>query len=417
MQSPYSGQMPSLQSLTTKSSPKKYVDADCSPSMQTRRDHITKTNDLFGLKPSEVTIRSLTTSAKIDHIHTPEYLSCEYRQEKKKYGSTSTSDMKDARCAVSTFHNFLLNLRRLPCNSSNYNCNSVVVANLKSDQKSLKNNSSWDENSQPESVGDLYSKYESILHCLRGEASDGDLNSTVSNNTWMINLWTLREMAFTKGGYLCPSLRKRVWPILTSCHVDVMSFPLRHFQDIVSSSKAETVLLPTMHPADSKAMIAELKSKYKTTRNFSLGSSIIGLKTVLEECCQVADVDHESTSLDSVSTLSLSTSSPSFPLEDEDTVRTKCNINENVKYNWNDSEEMTLSRAEQESYSIVNRGLKRTMANVLSMVLRKTCKDDCKCSNQSSENEHELRYYDGLIDLTDLLLTNLESPSLTTLVL
>lgn len=46
-------------------------------------------------------------------------------------------------------------------------------------------------------------KYASIKSCLEDD---------------VVDLWQLREMAWQKGGLLCPQLRQRAWPILFECH-------------------------------------------------------------------------------------------------------------------------------------------------------------------------------------------------------
>lgn len=51
-------------------------------------------------------------------------------------------------------------------------------------------------------------KYNLIKRCLEND---------------VVDLWQLREMAWQKGGLLCPQLRQRAWPILFQCHTSLRS--------------------------------------------------------------------------------------------------------------------------------------------------------------------------------------------------
>ncbi|GAX21539.1 hypothetical protein FisN_6Hh429 [Fistulifera solaris] len=67
-------------------------------------------------------------------------------------------------------------------------------------------------------------KYTSIKRCLESD---------------VVNLWKLREMAWDKGGLLCPQLRQRAWPILFQCHTSFRSTPEPLAVDVASKNLAQ----------------------------------------------------------------------------------------------------------------------------------------------------------------------------------
>jgi hypothetical protein len=65
-------------------------------------------------------------------------------------------------------------------------------------------------------------KYDDILRCLAGERSSVAVqDDDCSNNE--VNLWQLRELALLPGGLMCPQLRKRAWPTLLGFQSKILS--------------------------------------------------------------------------------------------------------------------------------------------------------------------------------------------------
>jgi hypothetical protein len=79
----------------------------------------------------------------------------------------------------------------------------------------------YPENS-PLSDQDFHTKQEDIQACPRGKVDEGTGNE-------MVNLWQLRELSLSNGGLLSADLRKRAWPTLLACHEQV--FPELAQQD------------------------------------------------------------------------------------------------------------------------------------------------------------------------------------------
>jgi len=56
-----------------------------------------------------------------------------------------------------------------------------------------------------------------IVDVLRGEKQEGG-----NDEEAVVDLWKLRELALSKGGLLCPRLRRRAWPTLVRAHEQVL---------------------------------------------------------------------------------------------------------------------------------------------------------------------------------------------------
>lgn len=64
-------------------------------------------------------------------------------------------------------------------------------------------------------------KEDAIVDVLRGRTADGAEDGAEAAGA-VVDLWKLRELALSKGGLLCPSLRRRAWPTLVQAHEQVL---------------------------------------------------------------------------------------------------------------------------------------------------------------------------------------------------
>lgn len=216
-----------------------------------------------------------------------------------------------------------------------------------------------------------HNKEQEILACLQG---------TNNNNDNTISLWHLRQLALSPGGLLDPSLRKRAWPILTGCHEDVAAAHTRRpiqRPAVVSSSDRQAVR------RDVKHTVWDIAEHFAPQQDGSLPdrSSIRRVCFSLDETVEEDDDDP------------LPAIVPSHTADSDTGGGAPHNDSTH-------NSSFTSSCRRRTRWRKASRHEQKIVANVVTNVLRTG-----------------RRYFSGLHNLTALLLLNLESPSLTSLLL
>lgn len=263
-------------------------------------------------------------------------------------------------------------------------------------------------------------KHKAILDCL-------------NENDRFIDLWKLRELAFTKGGYLNSSIRKLVWPILIQIHVDAFES---------TRPLPTTVLSPTaVSPDDANSsfhlsdedlywLMREVKKQLRGSTGWKRREDVDS-SDVLPKWIQSAMT---------VPSLSgIEKNEASLPRRgSNDSCSTSSTLSTFATFISLDR----TSEKEKEIFKIRSRAI----VNIISTLLQQkppvrrdtnnemmtTVKKDtttfewkrsatANCgiavNNTTSTRSETYRYFPGIVHLTDLFVTNLESPSLATLMM
>ena len=85
---------------------------------------------------------------------------------------------------------------------------------------------------------EFQSKEDAIQKCLAGSNTTNDPHQSTTTHTDTVDLWHLREFALDKGGFLCPDIRKRAWPKLFGVHQQVLGQEHMGLQSYASLSPA-----------------------------------------------------------------------------------------------------------------------------------------------------------------------------------
>ena len=259
---------------------------------------------------------------------------------------------------------------------------------LRGGAENMLNNIEYDEDSEEKQMG--------IRYCLNGVEEE-------------VNLWQLRDIALSRGGLVNSSIRKRAWPKLVGAHELILQSSQKlHHQTLVNVSSSSMQLLvkdvaQSVWAIEDHVNMArqreEIKLSKLRTRKVSFvpdltesksGESdfISPVKSVGNMHTNMADDcdDCDDGTLDgSVGTFSPNTLGS---LETCDTSLIKTMPKRNA------------SKSEQ-----------KVLFNIVISVLRMVPDDS------PHFEDDRYRYYHGLADVAALMLINLESPSLTSLVL
>lgn len=225
-------------------------------------------------------------------------------------------------------------------------------------------------------------KLEEIRICLDG-----------GNGSDQVNLWHLRQVSLTKGGFVSSQVRKRAWPKLTGAHQQVLmgntpsntssSSSSSTNQDAqVEITQRDMVLLQqdiahaSVWNIEDHIVYNRLDNETRATKKVAV---MPGLQQVTPTPSLIATVSETQDSQES---------SPLSPL-------TTTTLPVHQMYIRSNRHRASLQE-------------QRALQNTLVSVLRTTPTD---------QDDERYRYYHGLHDLTSLLLINLESPSLTVLIL
>ena len=278
------------------------------------------------------------------------------------------------------------------------------------------------------SQDDWNQKENDISECLAGSSNDDDQQ---------VDLWQLRELALTKGGLLCPDLRKRAWPKLLAAHETVLQRandavhatfvnPSRDDVLALKYDVSKTIWNVEDHLVASQqqrkiqqekldAFLEELKRQRKRV-------SFAAVPTVLQSP-QPADVTNNNNNTNDKSTPPAAiVTSPSSQEESQDDPSVLSNDDDN-----DDDDDMgTFSPSEntvltqETSFTLSSRVVRWRKASIqeqkiLFNIMLSILRTEAAPSEYFSDDRYH--YYRGLQDLTALFVINLESPSLTSLVL
>ena len=224
---------------------------------------------------------------------------------------------------------------------------------------------------------DYLAKYDAISECLRGGSDD------------RVDLWLLRELALSPGGLLEPSLRKRAWPLLTAC--------FQSQQDGGTGAPGSAVGA-TPSPNDLAALHRDVQYTVWNVR---------------EHFAQQQQLRQQSNSNDTVRV----TFAPEVEEEKKQERCDECTTEEG-DISFPDSVDSLWSRG---SCSLA--GSRRVFWRKASKMEQKivtnavtSCLRTAAPESEAFEDDR-FHYFTGLHDLTALLMVNLESPSLSSLVL
>jgi hypothetical protein len=278
-------------------------------------------------------------------------------------------------------------------------------------------------------------KYHQIEECLRG---DDDSN--------LIDLWQLRELSLSHGGLLDPKLRKRAWPILTQAMImTTATNTTRVSADTIDTSSSsgpqQHVSIPSKDllqiQKDVKRTVWNVKAHFRSQQqqqqknaasmppvpeNDSANRRVKFFVVDGNERNQHPDVDRVE-------------SSTSHSNEDEHgNSKSDTKDNENCLCD-DDTSNMSSSfvgvtnsrRSTTTGSSKISRGTKaskheqRTVTNVIVSCLRTippVPTSSLSISDHSAvSQDNRLHYYTGFHDLTALIMVNVESLSISALLL
>jgi hypothetical protein len=248
-------------------------------------------------------------------------------------------------------------------------------------------------------------KEDEILDCLQG-----------TND--VVDLWKLRELALSKGGLLTPNLRKRAWPKLTACHEQVLS--RKPYQPLVDPSRfdmeglrrdvSKTIWNVEEYLVASKK---EQKEQDEKLQQFLELQKQRGRKRVSwAPMAQIGSPGPGSGS-DPPKTIATSPVTDDEDETNEDSSNLSCDDMEAFSPGHSVSTQetnFTLS-SRVVRWRKASRQEQKILFNVITAVLR----TEAASSPHFEDDRHH--YFSGLQDITALLIINLESPSLTSMVL
>lgn len=266
-------------------------------------------------------------------------------------------------------------------------------------------------------------KYQQIEECLRG---DDDNN--------MIDLWELRELSLSYGGLLDPKLRKRAWPILTQAmimtankgsHDTTSSSPVQQQQQQHISIASKELL---QIQKDVKRTVWNVKAHFRSQQQQQQ-------KAASQE--QVRDCSETNRRVKFFVVDNNVETSTSHSNEEENVNSTPDQTcNDDILYDDSNTSTMsssfagsTNSRRSNISSKLSRSSTKaskheqRTVTNVIVSCLRTIPQPAVSLSSTSEQKaamppqDHRLHYYSGFHDLTALVMVNVESLSISALLL
>jgi hypothetical protein len=249
-------------------------------------------------------------------------------------------------------------------------------------------------------------KENEILDCLQG-----------TND--VVDLWKLRELALSKGGLLTPNLRKRAWLKLAACHEQILS--PKQYQPLVDPSGfdievlqrdvSKTIWNVEEHLVASKK---EQKEQDEKLQQFLELQKQRGRKRV-----SFAPMTHMA------SPIAVSSSDPpqtiaTSPITDDEDEKNDDSSNLSCDDMGGAFSPERSVMTQETNFTLSSRVVRwrkasrqeqKILFNVITAVLRT---EAAPSTHFEDDNYH---YFSGLQDITALLMINLESPSLTSMVL
>jgi hypothetical protein len=302
-------------------------------------------------------------------------------------------------------------------------------------------------------------KQDAIEECLRGGGAIG----TETAATDSIDLWHLRELCIAPGGLLDPSLRKRAWPLLTQALLLKQSTNPSQVEVSSTSTSSSTVepvtpsandilllqrdvrytvwnVLESFHIQQQKGLKKQSRSAAMTASSMSNMPRRVTFATVQtlpispinageevpsEGTCNSKENENQSptsvAAVEAIDTSDVGTTAPSFTFEDGVVLDT-ATLSLEEERSISSSSRSTHRSAAAASRSGAGSGgghayrkasppEQKILTNVVTSCLRVAPPES------DAFEDDRFRYYTGLHDLTALMMVNMESPSLTSLVL
>jgi len=274
---------------------------------------------------------------------------------------------------------------------------------------------------------------------------DGSCDGGVGGDA--VDLWKLRELALTPGGLLCPALRRQAWPKLVGSHEQVLQ--VAHSGGTGSTTVTGRIVdqnLVTPSPEDTNALKRDVSNTMWQIEEYLVASReqervqqerlehFLALQRQRNNKKKVTfsphtkvppemdlsgmDAAEDGEQNDRASPPSVTIVSPTsddgLPVEEEETSV--------LSDDHGAMSEATANSALSTSFSFCGGGLvdrwrkasiheQKILYNIILSVLR------TEAEPSEFFEDDRYHYYSGLQDLTALLMINLESPSLTSLLL
>lgn len=236
-----------------------------------------------------------------------------------------------------------------------------------------------------------------ILRCLEGSGDAAD----------SINLWELRELALSPGGLLDPKIRKRAWPILTACHADLND---NANKNTVAPSHADLKALRR----DVKRTVWDVAEHFSQQRASECNSGFASTLRDTRRVCFALDetIEEEGEDVpDIVPSSTVDSDAPNSPTTKVVSFNLDLSTNSAMNTSLVSQDSSFTSSSRRSRWRKASKHEQKIVSNVIVSVLRS------EAPESSCFTDDRFHYYHGLHNLTALILLNLESPSLTSLVL
>ena len=272
---------------------------------------------------------------------------------------------------------------------------------------------------------DFNQKAQDILSCLNGYNDD--------DNDDVVDLWKLRELALSRGGFISSTLRKGAWPKLVGIRPATNNVDYQHPPSAVVT-KEDAALIQN----DINRSVWDIYFHWKQNRRKNRckqeidNQQITGPKSpLIPESTSYTDLlsftsDTTFTSNDGTLTSITSTNATQNDIDTPTlTDVTTSNISSTIKESNNNNDETIFCSHKSSKKRRKNRSKKNVeksqqiLSSIITSVLECKINDDMHNKNEKNATPtwEQLFYYQGFHDVTALCLINLESPSLTTLLL
>ncbi len=260
-----------------------------------------------------------------------------------------------------------------------------------------------------------------------------EIRSCLNGDDNVVDLWKLRELALSRGGFISSSLRKGAWPKLVGIRPATNNVDHQHPPSTVLTKK-DTELIQN----DIKRSVWDIyfhlkqnrrknrcKQEMENQQTPDASPALIPESTSFNDLLSfTSDTTFSSNdgTLPSVTSTHATQNDPDTPTMSD--VATS-NISPTNKESNNKDEAIGYSQKSSKKRRKKNRSKKNVeksqqiLSSIITSVLESKINDDINNKNEKNTTPswEQLFYYQGFHDVTALCLINLESPSLTTLLL
>ena len=245
----------------------------------------------------------------------------------------------------------------------------------------------------------------------------------------MIDLWQLRELSLSHGGLLDPKLRKRAWPILTQALIMTTPTKAASNNDTSSVPQQPLVSIPSQDifqiQKDVKRTVWNVKAHFRYQQQQQKAASLQSAPITSETNRRVkfSDDDHEgSHQPDEIDRVETSTSHSNE--EDNGNMDHSKDVVVDDHASTMSSSFAGTANSRRSASTTSHRTTKaskheqRTVTNVIISCLRNVPPSlSSSDSGAMMDPDNRLRYYTGFHDLTALIMVNVESLSISALLL